>query len=134
MNVKTSFTYNGEVTRELQFTVEEGLGRLEGLKRLKRLEILDVEYLKHQIGIVEVQWMVKHWPMLNVIRGLIFEEDTEKGREGEDVEMMEGKEKGRSEGVRWLKMARPDIELSVLDKRWGVGKGVGKGVGNGVVF
>ncbi|KAK3837794.1 MAG: hypothetical protein JOS17DRAFT_374842 [Linnemannia elongata] len=116
VSVMDQFLYDGEVTRELQFTIEEGLGRLEGLKRL---EILDVEYLRHRIGVEEVQWMVKHWPMLKVIRGLIFEEDaTKKGGEGVDVEMMEGEEKGWSEGVRWLKMARPDIELLVLEKRW----------------
>lgn len=115
VSVKDPFPYSRNETRELQFTVEEGLGRLEGLKRL---EILDVEHLRHRIGVVEMQWMVKHWPMLKVIRGLIFEEDAEKGGEGVDVEMMEGEGKGWSEGVKWLKLARPDIELPVLEKRW----------------
>ncbi|KAF9549235.1 hypothetical protein EC957_004535 [Mortierella hygrophila] len=108
VSVMDPFMHDGGVARDLQFTVEEGLERLGGLRRL---EVLDVEYLSHQIGVVEMQWMVKHWPMLKVIRGLIFEEDAEEG--GEGVE-----EKGWSEGVRWLKMTRPDIELPVLEKRW----------------
>lgn len=115
VSVRDSYMYEGEVINELQFTIEEGLYRLVGLRRL---EILDVEYLRHRIGLVELQWMVKHWPMLKVIRGLIFEEDAEKDGEGVDVETMEGEEKGWSEGVRWLKMTRPDIELPVLEKRW----------------
>ncbi|KAG0281260.1 hypothetical protein BGZ95_005402 [Linnemannia exigua] len=111
------------MNREVCLSLEEGLDRWEGLKEL---EVLDVEYLNHQIGIREVQWMVKCWPRLKVIRGLVFQEDELSKNEDTyvDVEMKEDEkdeEKERrawSEGVRWLKATRPDIELPVLEKRW----------------
>ncbi|KAF9122459.1 hypothetical protein BGW39_009725 [Mortierella sp. 14UC] len=105
------------VTTAVRLTLEEGLDRWSGLKEL---EVLDVEYLQHQIGVEEVQWMVEHWPRLRVIRGLVFEEDTVDKNADVGMEAEED-EKGSaawSEGVRWLKMTRPDIELPVLKKRW----------------
>jgi hypothetical protein len=107
-------------TVQVRLTLEEGLDRWHGLKEL---EVLDVEYLDHQIGVEEVQWMVTHWPQLKVIRGLVFEEDglEEDGLDKDldvEVDVEEKDTKMWSEGVRWLKMMRPDIELLVLEKRW----------------
>ncbi|KAG0285603.1 hypothetical protein BGZ96_010170 [Linnemannia gamsii] len=112
--------YALEMTTEVRFTLEEGLDRLTGLKQL---EVLDVEHLHHQIGVAELQWMVANWPRLRVIRGLIFEEDAHtavvaKGEDGTGVEMAVEESDGWSEGAIWLKMARPDIEVPVLERRW----------------
>ncbi|KAF9087680.1 hypothetical protein BGX23_007949 [Mortierella sp. AD031] len=111
---KTEFM---DPTERLRLTLAEGLDRWKGLKNL---EVLDVEYLEHRIGRLELEWMVAQWPRLREIRGLIFEEDAESVDVGVEVEA-EGEEKGSaawSEGVQWLKATRPDIELSVLKCRW----------------
>ncbi|KAK3811057.1 MAG: hypothetical protein J3Q66DRAFT_350866, partial [Benniella sp.] len=51
----------------LQMSLESGLGRLSGLKKLRELYVMNVET---KIGVKEVQWMTKHWPRLRVLRGL----------------------------------------------------------------
>lgn len=43
---------------------------LDELACLKELEILNVDYMKHQIGIPELEWMAKNWPRLTRIKGL----------------------------------------------------------------
>jgi len=56
----------GSVTFHL--TLEAGLDMLTGLKRLR---VLDVRGLDHQIGLSEVGWMVANWPGLSILRGLV---------------------------------------------------------------
>ncbi|KAK3811047.1 MAG: hypothetical protein J3Q66DRAFT_404433 [Benniella sp.] len=51
----------------LEMSLESGLHKLSGLKRLKEL---CVKGLCTKIGLKEVQWMVKNWPRLRIINGL----------------------------------------------------------------
>lgn len=120
VSVWENMPYALEVKAEVRFTLEEGLDRLAGLKQL---EILDVEHLHHRIGVAELQWMVVNWPRLRVIRGLVFEEDAHaavisKVEDDTGVKMAVEESDGWSEGASWLKMARPDIEVPILERRW----------------
>ncbi|KAG0380779.1 hypothetical protein BGX24_005160 [Mortierella sp. AD032] len=94
----------GQMTREVCLTLKEGLDLWEGLKEL---EVLDVEYLNHQIGIEEDVRSNNADEGVDV--NMEMEEDEEENEKGS---------KAWSEGVRWLKATRPDIELPVLEKRW----------------
>ncbi|KAK3811022.1 MAG: hypothetical protein J3Q66DRAFT_414469 [Benniella sp.] len=51
----------------LEMSLESGLAKLSGLKRLKELHI---DGLMTRIGVKEVSWMTEHWPSLCVIDGL----------------------------------------------------------------
>ncbi|KAF8930223.1 hypothetical protein BGZ47_000691, partial [Haplosporangium gracile] len=62
----------------LEMTLESGLGQL---RRLKNLRVLDVRRMAQRIGLKEVQWMIQHWPMLQVIRGLHDDGDNLKAAE-----------------------------------------------------
>ncbi|KAF9198258.1 hypothetical protein BGZ49_000954 [Haplosporangium sp. Z 27] len=56
----------------LKFTLDEGLDTLEGMKKLK---VLGVRGLAHGIGVLELEWMVHHWPKLEKIDGLFSEKE-----------------------------------------------------------
>lgn len=73
----------------LEISLESGLDKLSGLKRLKEL---DVTGTRTRIGLKEVQWMTEHWPRLTAIYGLCEEDKDE-------------------EVVRWLRENRPHIEV-----------------------
>ncbi|KAF9362536.1 hypothetical protein BGX34_005985, partial [Mortierella sp. NVP85] len=45
----------------LEMSLESGLHKLSGLKKLKELNIAAMEV---RVGVKEVQWMVEHWPRL----------------------------------------------------------------------
>lgn len=53
----------------LDMTLESGMDGLEGLKKL---EILDVRIMNHDIGIQELEWKNKCWPRLRYVLGLIM--------------------------------------------------------------
>jgi hypothetical protein len=72
----------------LEMSLESGLHRLSGLKRLKEL---DVTRAKARIGVQEVQWMTEHWPRLCVIGGLCSEE--------------------HKEAIAWLRENHPEIQF-----------------------
>ncbi|KAI8352285.1 hypothetical protein B0O80DRAFT_454169 [Mortierella sp. GBAus27b] len=73
----------------LEMSLESGLHKLSGLKKLKELS---VENLTTRIGVMEVQWMTEHWPQLHAIHGLC-----------EDGEQLEA--------VQWLREHHPKIHL-----------------------
>ncbi|KAI7826219.1 hypothetical protein BC939DRAFT_447308 [Gamsiella multidivaricata] len=75
------------------------LASSSGLDRwatLKALEVLDIEKLDHAVGVDEVQWMVKNWPALREVRGLVYATD-----------------EIPSDAALWLQSTRPDIALPV---------------------
>ncbi|KAF9347796.1 hypothetical protein BGX26_000747 [Mortierella sp. AD094] len=74
----------------LEFSLKSGLDLLHGLKDLK---VLNIDRMKTKIGLSEVQWMVKRWPKLERIIGLVIQ--------GENT----------PKHVQWLYDNRPDIEL-----------------------
>lgn len=56
------------IYHSLEFSLKSGLKLLEGLKKLK---VLDVWGTAHRIGIKELEWMRKNWPRLRKVRGLV---------------------------------------------------------------
>ncbi|GJJ76809.1 hypothetical protein EMPS_09168 [Entomortierella parvispora] len=52
----------------LEFTLEAGL---DELKDLKKLELLDIHHMDHRAGVPELEWMVKNWPRLSHVRGIL---------------------------------------------------------------
>ncbi|KAK3810927.1 MAG: hypothetical protein J3Q66DRAFT_350546 [Benniella sp.] len=73
----------------LEMSLESGLYRLEGLKKLRELSVAG---MRTRIGVKEVQWMVMHWPKLRAIYGLEEEGETK-------------------EAVEWLRTHHPRIEV-----------------------
>ncbi|KAF9350436.1 hypothetical protein BGX34_001223 [Mortierella sp. NVP85] len=71
----------------LEMSLESGLHKLAGLKRLKELKVLSI---RTRIGVKEVQWMVEQWPELRAIYGLL-EEHSDK------------------EAAEWLRQYHPEI-------------------------
>ena len=51
----------------LEISLESGLDRISGLKKLKKL---NVSHMETRIGEQEVKWMVEQWPELRVVYGL----------------------------------------------------------------
>ncbi|KAG0275479.1 hypothetical protein BGZ96_003772 [Linnemannia gamsii] len=51
----------------LEFSLESGLDLLADMKEMR---MLDVRSTAHYIGVEELEWMHKHWPKLERIRGL----------------------------------------------------------------
>ncbi|KAG0320360.1 hypothetical protein BGZ99_004552 [Dissophora globulifera] len=74
----------------LEFSLRSGLDLLVGLKDLR---VLNLDRMRTRIGLSEVQWMVKHWPKLDTIIGLVVQN-----------EMV-------PKHVQWLYDHRPDIAL-----------------------
>ncbi|KAG0332554.1 hypothetical protein BG000_009916, partial [Podila horticola] len=54
-------------TQCLEMTLASGM---DELAELKNLEQLDVSYMMHKIGIIELEWMAVHWPKLKTVNGL----------------------------------------------------------------
>lgn len=52
----------------LDMTLVSGLGRLAGLKKIRKLCVMA---MRTSIGVDELKWMVKHWPRLESIHGLM---------------------------------------------------------------
>ncbi|KAF8979211.1 hypothetical protein CPC16_011837 [Podila verticillata] len=52
----------------LEMSLESGLSALEGLKKLR---VLDVRRMAHRVGVQELDWMQENWPRLEAVRGLI---------------------------------------------------------------
>jgi len=77
----------------LEMSLESGLYKLTGLKKLKELNITAMEL---RVGVKEVQWMVEHWPRLQIIYGL-----AENNHAGEKA-------------AEWLKKNFPGIRLMRL--------------------
>jgi len=80
----------------LEMSLESGLHKLSRLTKLRGLSVIGMAV---RISVKDVQWMVEHWPRLQVIDGL---------DEGND----DGKE-----AVEWLKEHYPRITLSRLNTR-----------------
>lgn len=53
--------------RGLDFRLEAGLGQLAGLVRLERLDVEGIQ--QQQMGVEDVQWMLRHWPSLRMVEG-----------------------------------------------------------------
>ncbi|KAI8352303.1 hypothetical protein B0O80DRAFT_85469 [Mortierella sp. GBAus27b] len=79
---------------ECELSLESGLDKLSGLKKLKEFSVLEI---KARIGVQEVQWMVEHWPRLRVINGL--------DRDG-----------ANKDAVEWLEEHCPKIVLGPLQQ------------------
>ncbi|KAF9349325.1 hypothetical protein BGX34_001857 [Mortierella sp. NVP85] len=62
----------------LEMSLESGLDQLEGMKRMK---ILNVSLMETRIGQKEAQWMAEHWPKLREIHGLENRGDAKKARQ-----------------------------------------------------
>ncbi|KAF9098562.1 hypothetical protein BGX27_000765, partial [Mortierella sp. AM989] len=54
----------------LDFSLKSGLSLLSGLSDLR---VLNIDRMKTRIGLSEVQWMVKQWPKLERIIGLVIQ-------------------------------------------------------------
>ncbi|KAF9098775.1 hypothetical protein BGX29_007429 [Mortierella sp. GBA35] len=72
--VETETSENGQVyfdphlqSTSLEMTLDGGLGMLAGLKALKELNVNNME---HRIGRLELEWIDRHWPRIEVVRGL----------------------------------------------------------------
>ncbi|KAI7826111.1 hypothetical protein BC939DRAFT_502061 [Gamsiella multidivaricata] len=82
----------------LKFTFETGLQELEGLKKLRKVNLTG---LRHRISVDELKWMREAWPQLEQFEGLISDgekkdDDDEGGEDREDRRI-------REEGMRrWL--------------------------------
>ncbi|KAF9203314.1 hypothetical protein BGZ49_006543 [Haplosporangium sp. Z 27] len=74
----------------LEFSLRSGLDLLHGLDDLR---VLNIDRMNTRIGLSEVQWMVKQWPKLERIIGIVVQ--------GENT----------PKHVQWLYDNRPDIEL-----------------------
>jgi hypothetical protein len=75
----------------LEMSLESGLDRISGLKRLK---LLGVYFMRTRIGEAEVKWMVEQWPKLSVIYGLSRLKNWE--------------------AVKWLQQHHPEILMEEL--------------------
>jgi hypothetical protein len=71
-------------------SLESGLHKLSGLNKLRELNIAAMEV---RVGVKEVQWMVEHWPRLQIIYGL-----AENNHDGEKA-------------AQWLRKHCPRIQL-----------------------
>ncbi|KAF9963928.1 hypothetical protein BGZ65_005653 [Modicella reniformis] len=58
----------------LDMSLQGGLWHLSELKALEVLDVSDIRCVN--VGMAEVQWMVKNWPMLKVIQGLRYRLNT----------------------------------------------------------
>ncbi|KAF8979379.1 hypothetical protein BGZ46_005496 [Entomortierella lignicola] len=56
----------------IAYTLPSGLAMLSPLKQLRSLFLTAVP---HAIGLDDIQWMCQHWPKLNRIEGLYWDED-----------------------------------------------------------
>ncbi|KAK3811055.1 MAG: hypothetical protein J3Q66DRAFT_350865 [Benniella sp.] len=74
---------------ESSMSLESGLDRLSGLRKLKELYVITFD---RKIGVKEVQWMTEHWPRLRVLCGL-------------------DKHWGDELALRWLQENHPGIEV-----------------------
>jgi hypothetical protein len=83
-----------------EMSLESGLGKLSGLKKLKELNVAG---FLTSIGIEEVQWMVENWPKLRIIYGF-------DNRGFDDIDEID------EEAVAWLKENHP--EITVVRKPW----------------
>ncbi|KAK3805829.1 MAG: hypothetical protein J3Q66DRAFT_422530 [Benniella sp.] len=76
------YTYSKKVMNHqyecLEMSLESGLDRLEGLKRL---QVLNISLMATRIGQKEAQWMAEQWPKLHEIRGLESRVDTWRARQ-----------------------------------------------------
>jgi hypothetical protein len=62
----------------LEMSLESGLHKLAGLKRLKELKVLSI---RTRIGVKEVQWMIEQWPELRGLYGLLEEHSDKEAAE-----------------------------------------------------
>ncbi|KAF9400927.1 hypothetical protein BGZ76_007634, partial [Entomortierella beljakovae] len=63
---------NDDKLFNIVFTLPSGLSVLGSLKQLQSLILYGVD---HAVGVNEIQWMCHHWPKLNRIEGLYWDED-----------------------------------------------------------
>ncbi|KAF9094855.1 hypothetical protein BGX27_001364 [Mortierella sp. AM989] len=56
----------------IAYSLPSGLAILSPLKQLRSLILTGVH---HDVGLDEIQWMCQHWPTLNRIEGLYWNED-----------------------------------------------------------
>lgn len=57
----------------IAMTLKSGLSKLAVLTELRTL---DLSYMIHQVKVLELEWMVEHWPNLTTVKGLDPQEDT----------------------------------------------------------
>jgi hypothetical protein len=88
-----------------EMSLESGLGKLSGLKKLKELNV--VGFLT-RIGVEEVQWMVENWPKLRIIYG--FDNHDGSGGDRRDKDGIGEK------ALIWLKENHP--EITVVNELW----------------
>ncbi|KAF9303168.1 hypothetical protein BGZ74_004232 [Mortierella antarctica] len=57
----------------IAMTLKSGLSKLAVQTELRTL---DLSYMVHQVKVLELEWMVEHWPNLTIVKGLDPQEDT----------------------------------------------------------
>jgi hypothetical protein len=77
----------------LEMSLESGLDKLSGLKKL---QVLNVSNLFVKIDVQEIQWMTEQWPRLHTVHGI-------SGRSF------------RKDGLEWMQKNHPWIPLGSLD-------------------
>ncbi|KAF9350356.1 hypothetical protein BGX26_011465 [Mortierella sp. AD094] len=98
-NIRPPWTMKSQ-NKCLEFTFETGLRKLEGLKKLRKVNLTG---LKHRISVEELKWMKEAWPQLEQFEGLIagdieFEDENDddredrRSREGDMQEWLQGSE------------------------------------------
>ncbi|KAF9303824.1 hypothetical protein BGZ74_002968 [Mortierella antarctica] len=102
-------SYNEPVVGSVTFhlTLASGLDMLAGLKRLR---VLDVSDLDHQIGLLEVEWMVANWPRLSVMRGLVATVWQGHGHISGHSEKINAAARAAA-AINWLSQCHPHIQL-----------------------
>ncbi|KAI9240515.1 MAG: hypothetical protein BYD32DRAFT_408334 [Podila humilis] len=70
--IKQPRQYQREQSDSLALSIDTGLVLM---MRLKKLEVLNVTGMRHQLGIPELEWMSEHWTALKEIKGLFWEND-----------------------------------------------------------
>lgn len=86
-------------SRNLDMSLEGGMGQMDKLKVLRRL---DINFLPRiNIGQPEVEWIAKNWPELRTINGLGYRHRPPPGGKSED----------EPEHIEWLRRKRPSLNI-----------------------
>ncbi|KAG0021379.1 hypothetical protein BGZ81_008931 [Podila clonocystis] len=70
--VKRARCSQREQNDSLTFSLDSGL---DLLMRLDMLKVLNISGLRHQVSLLELEWMSEHWTALTMIEGLFWEND-----------------------------------------------------------
>ncbi|KAF9319207.1 hypothetical protein BG003_009666 [Podila horticola] len=88
-------------TETLELSLASGFGKLETLRKLRELNF---SYMDHRLTMVEVEWMMVHWPCLRKVTGTV-------GAEVEVAEDMEQDEAVVARESRKQRVGRHELYL-----------------------